>query len=256
MAKRVLLSRLIACNRRQVLSKGRVFLHTSSCSDFNVNDLSSGTLYSKSALYYQKPCNGNRKFTSKTTVLRKEEENEEDDCPPWQNPLHHNNPEVDKSIMLEDYDENNPPEIVPLPPMDDGSGKVLAPPHLHELADEIVSLNMMEVKELVDRVSDHFDFEDIDEASMAMGGEGDGQEAAAEEVVEEKTVFDLKLNAFDAKSKIKVIKEIRSITSLGLKDAKEMVEGAPKVIKKDIKKEEAEELMAKLEAVGATCEIV
>lgn len=80
-----------------------------------------------------------------------------------------------------------------------------------------------------------------------------GQEEESKK--EEKTHFDLKLTAFDAKSKIKVIKEVRSITGLGLKEAKEMVESAPKVVQKDIKMEEAEELKKKLEAVGATIEI-
>ena len=90
------------------------------------------------------------------------------------------------------------------------------------------------------------------------GGGGEGGTLNKEEnavVEEEKTHFELKLTGFDAKSKIKVIKEIRSITGLGLKDAKEMVEGAPKIIQKNVKKEEAEELKAKLEAVGATVEL-
>ena len=69
-------------------------------------------------------------------------------------------------------------------------------------------------------------------------------------------MFDLKLVGFDAKAKIKVIKEVRAIAGLGLKEAKELVEGAPKVVKKDIKKEEAEELQKKLEEVGATIEVV
>ena len=73
--------------------------------------------------------------------------------------------------------------------------------------------------------------------------------------MEEKTEFDLKLTGFDAKAKIKVIKEIRTITGLGLKDAKQMVESAPKVVKTSIKKEEAEELKAKLESLGATVEL-
>eukprot|EP00591_Stephanopyxis_turris_P006061 CAMPEP_0195522660 /NCGR_PEP_ID=MMETSP0794_2-20130614/21031_1 /TAXON_ID=515487 /ORGANISM="Stephanopyxis turris, Strain CCMP 815" /LENGTH=189 /DNA_ID=CAMNT_0040652463 /DNA_START=214 /DNA_END=783 /DNA_ORIENTATION=- len=89
-----------------------------------------------------------------------------------------------------------------------------------------------------------------------IGGGGASAEAVEEEVVEEKTAFDLKLNGFDSKSKIKVIKEVRAITSLGLKESKELVEGAPKVIKKGIKKEEAEELKAKLEAIGGVVEIV
>ena len=83
-----------------------------------------------------------------------------------------------------------------------------------------------------------------------------GGAAAAEEVAEEKTIFDLKLVGFDAKAKIKVIKEVRSIAGLGLKEAKELVEGAPKVIQKDLKQDKAEELKEKLEAVGAQVEIV
>jgi len=73
--------------------------------------------------------------------------------------------------------------------------------------------------------------------------------------VEEKTIFDVKLVSFDEKSKIKVIKEIRAVTGLGLKEAKDLVEGAPKVIKKGLKKEEAQELKAKLEASGAVIEV-
>eukprot|EP00553_Chaetoceros_curvisetus_P001944 CAMPEP_0204622836 /NCGR_PEP_ID=MMETSP0717-20131115/8553_1 /ASSEMBLY_ACC=CAM_ASM_000666 /TAXON_ID=230516 /ORGANISM="Chaetoceros curvisetus" /LENGTH=119 /DNA_ID=CAMNT_0051637707 /DNA_START=131 /DNA_END=487 /DNA_ORIENTATION=- len=82
-----------------------------------------------------------------------------------------------------------------------------------------------------------------------MGGSHGGGEAEAAEEVVEKTAFDLKLTGFDAKGKIKVIKEIRAITGLGLKEAKAMVEEAPKTVKSDIKMEEAEELKAKLEAV-------
>ena len=72
----------------------------------------------------------------------------------------------------------------------------------------------------------------------------------------EQTAFELKLTGYDDKAKIKVIKEVRAITGLGLKESKELVEGAPKSLKKDLKKEEAEELMAKIVAVGGKCEIV
>jgi large subunit ribosomal protein L7/L12 len=89
------------------------------------------------------------------------------------------------------------------------------------------------------------------------GGGGDGDAAVVEaEVVEEKTIFDLKLVGFDAKSKIKVIKEVRAIAGLGLKEAKTLVESAPKIIQKDLKKEKADELKEKLEALGAEIEIV
>jgi len=91
-------------------------------------------------------------------------------------------------------------------------------------------------------------------ASADGGGRGDGAGEAA--AAEEKTAFDLKLVSFDAKAKIKVIKEVRSMAGLGLKEAKEMVEGAPKTVMKEIKMEEAEELKAKLEGLGAVVEIV
>ncbi len=179
---------------------------------------------------------------------------EEDKIPAWQNPLHHNDPKFQK-IMLDDYGPDEEPSMVKLPPIDDGSGKIQADPVLYDLADEIVAMNMLEVKELVDRIADHFGLEDNDDDFMMGGDGGGGGGGAEEEEVVEKTAFDLKLTGFDAKSKIKVIKEVRAITGLGLKEAKEMVEGAPKTIKGDIKMEEAEELKAKLEAVGATVEI-
>jgi large subunit ribosomal protein L7/L12 len=141
---------------------------------------------------------------------------------------------------------------------------VQAPQHIHDLADEILNLSMLEMKQLVDKVAEHFGF-DTQAVAMSLGGGGggaaaaggdEGEEGKEEAAVEEKTLFDLKLVGFDAKAKIKVIKEVRAIGGLGLKEAKELVEGAPKVIKKDIKKEEAEELQKKLEEVGATIEVV
>jgi large subunit ribosomal protein L7/L12 len=102
-------------------------------------------------------------------------------------------------------------------------------------------------KELADR-----------EEFLAQGGmaamAGGGDDAPVEEV-EVKTAFDLKLLGFDAKSKIKVIKEVRAIAGLGLKEAKELVEGAPKIIQKGLKQEAADELKAKLEAIGAQIEV-
>ncbi|KAL9185686.1 hypothetical protein ACHAXT_003463 [Thalassiosira profunda] len=185
-------------------------------------------------------------------------DDDSDPCPPWQNPLHHNNPDYTGKVLKEDFAEGEEMPVVPLPPFEaeGDEGKVLAPPHIHELADEIVQLSMLEVKELVDRIGDHFGFEDddgFDDDEGGGGGGGGGDDAPAEE---EKTAFELKLVGFDAKGKIKVIKEVRGMAGLGLKEAKELVEGAPTVIKKDVKKEEAEELKAKLEAVGAQVEIV
>lgn len=86
--------------------------------------------------------------------------------------------------------------------------------------------------------------------AMPAGGAGDGAAAAAEE----KTEFDAVLTAVGDK-KIQVIKEVRAITGLGLKDAKDLVEGAPKPIKEGVKKEEAEEIKTKIEGAGGTVEI-
>jgi large subunit ribosomal protein L7/L12 len=91
----------------------------------------------------------------------------------------------------------------------------------------------------------------IDGQSLA----GPGGPAAAP-VEAAPVTFDLKLVGYDASAKIKVIKEVRSLAELGLKEAKEMVEGAPKVILKNLKPEQAEELKAKLEAAGGQVELV
>jgi large subunit ribosomal protein L7/L12 len=88
------------------------------------------------------------------------------------------------------------------------------------------------------------------------GGKGGGGDEAVAEAAPVKTLFDLKLVGFDATSKIKVIKEVRAIAGLGLKEAKEMVEGFPKVILKDLKKEQADEFKVKLEELGAIIELV
>ena len=86
----------------------------------------------------------------------------------------------------------------------------------------------------------------------AAGGEAKAEEKAAPK---EKTHYDVELSKFDPASKIKVIKEIRAIFNLGLKEAKETVEGAPIWIKKEVAKDEAEALVAKLQEVGAECRL-
>ncbi|KAK9167335.1 hypothetical protein Scep_002526 [Stephania cephalantha] len=83
-------------------------------------------------------------------------------------------------------------------------------------------------------------------SAAAAGG------AAAESKAAEKTAFDLKLEKFDAAAKIKIIKEVRSFTDLGLKEAKELVEKAPVVVKKGLTKEEGSALVEKLKELGAT----
>ena len=189
-------------------------------------------------------------------------EEEEDDCPPWMNPLHHKDDSPSKEF-IEDLAPGEELEVLEAPPLEDPSNpdKVLASQEVYDLADEIVNLSMLEMKELVTKIGDHFGFEKPPFAgSDGSGGGGDdgddGGDGEEAEAVVAKTQFDIKLAAFDAKSKIKVIKEVRALAGLGLKEAKELVEGAPKVVMKDVSKETAEEIKEKLEAVGATIEIV
>ncbi|RLN90154.1 hypothetical protein BBJ28_00012640 [Nothophytophthora sp. Chile5] len=129
-------------------------------------------------------------------------------------------------------------------------------PKVQTVLDQIVSLNMIEIAELSHAIQEKFGIaESAFQVGLGGGGGAGGAAPAAEEAKEEKTAFDVKLASFDAKSKIKVIKEVRAITGLGLKEAKELVEGAPSTIKKDVKKEEADELIEKLKAVGAVVEL-
>jgi large subunit ribosomal protein L7/L12 len=122
--------------------------------------------------------------------------------------------------------------------------------------EKILFLDLVEVSMLNHLVQKRLGYKAGSSGYSPGGGSGGGAAAAAPvEPVAEKTLFELKLISFDAAAKIKVIKEVRAIAGLGLKEAKELVEGAPKVIQKDIKKEVAEELKKKLEEVGAVIEI-
>lgn len=91
----------------------------------------------------------------------------------------------------------------------------------------------------------------------AGSGAAAGSAAPAEEKpVVKKEIFDVKLTAFDEKNKLKVIKEVRTITGLGLKEAKELVESLPKILKKDIKQEEVDAIKQKIEEAGGKIEIL
>ncbi len=115
----------------------------------------------------------------------------------------------------------------------------------------IESLTLLEMSELVKNLEDKFGVTAAAPvAAVVMPGAG----GASAETVEEKTEFDVVLTAAGDK-KIQVIKEVRTITSLGLKDAKDLVEAAPKAIKEGVKKEEAEEIKKKVEEAGGTVEI-
>ncbi|KAL3909893.1 MAG: hypothetical protein SGARI_002377 [Bacillariaceae sp.] len=143
------------------------------------------------------------------------------------------------------------------PPLSEESQK-----KIDALFEKILWLDMIEVHLLTQVVNENLgiSWEETEQGMRGGGGggvakgAGGGAEAEAEPV-EAKTIFDLKLVGFDAKAKIKVIKEVRTIAGLGLKEAKELVESAPKVIQKELKQEKAEELKAQLEAVGAEIEL-
>ena len=117
----------------------------------------------------------------------------------------------------------------------------------------IENASILEINELVGELEEKFGISAVAAAPVAAAGAGAqaGGGAAAEE---EKTEFDVILTAFGDK-KINVIKVVREITSLGLKEAKDLVEAAPKAVKEAVSKEEAEEAKKKFEDAGATVEI-
>lgn len=116
-----------------------------------------------------------------------------------------------------------------------------------QIIDLVKELSVVELGELVSSFEEEFG---VTAAAVAVAGAG----AAAGAAEEEKTEFDVELTAV-GDNKIKVIKVVREITGLGLKEAKEIVDGAPKVLKEALPKEEAEAAKAKLEEVGATVTI-
>ena len=116
------------------------------------------------------------------------------------------------------------------------------------LIEEVKGLTVLELSELVHALEDTFG------VSAAAVAAGPAAGAAAGPAVEEKTEFDVVMTSF-GDQKIKVIKEVRGITGLGLADAKALVEGIPAKIKEGVSKEDAEALKAQLEAVGAKVEL-
>ena len=116
------------------------------------------------------------------------------------------------------------------------------------IIEEIKSLTILEVADLVKALEAEFG---VSAAPVAVAG---GAAAPAAAAVEEKTEFDVELKSFGAK-KLDVIKAVREITGLGLKEAKALVEEAPKVIKEGVSKDDAEKIKAQLEAAGAEVEV-
>lgn len=114
----------------------------------------------------------------------------------------------------------------------------------------IAGMSVLELSELVKELEEKFGVSAAAPVAMMAGAPAAGEAGAAEE----KTEFDVVMTAFGDK-KIQVIKEVRAITGLGLKEAKEMVEGVPKAVKEGVVKEEAEKIKAQLEEAGAQVEI-
>jgi large subunit ribosomal protein L7/L12 len=119
-----------------------------------------------------------------------------------------------------------------------------------ELGDKIVKLTLIQAKELGDYLKETYGIEPAAGAAVMMAGPAAGAAAAAEE----KTTFDVILKEVGDK-KIQVIKEVRALTGLGLKEAKDLVDGAPKPVKEGISKADAEAAKKQIESAGAVCEI-
>jgi large subunit ribosomal protein L7/L12 len=133
------------------------------------------------------------------------------------------------------------------PPMAEGTFA----PEITALGDKIVSLTIAQAVELRDYLKEKYKIEPAGGGVVvAAGGPGGGGPVAGEKPPE-KTEFTVSLDGFDAAKKINVIKVVREITGLGLKEAKDLVEGAPKPVKENVSKEEAEKIKKSLEEGGA-----
>jgi large subunit ribosomal protein L7/L12 len=123
---------------------------------------------------------------------------------------------------------------------------------IKKLGDKIVALTLMQAKELAEYLKQEYGIEPAAAGAVMVAGPAAAGPAAEQK--EEQTSFDVILKQFGDK-KIQVIKEVRALTGLGLKEAKDLVEGVPKPVKKGVPKEEAEAAKKQLEAAGAVVEI-
>lgn len=157
--------------------------------------------------------------------------------------------EIDQRRLPADFDPANfDPTEHRSPPTD----------RVFRLVDEISGLTLVEVAELSTILRKKLGMTDMPVVGvMKPGAAGLGgmamkaSTAAKEEKKPEKTVYELKLESYEASAKIKIIKEVRSFTDLGLKEAKDLVEKTPSVLKKGLSKEEGEQLIEKMKALGA-----
>ena len=123
-----------------------------------------------------------------------------------------------------------------------------------ELGDKIVTLSLMQAKELADYLKEVYGIEPAAGGAVMMAGPMAAAGGAPAEAAVEKTTFDVILTGFGDK-KIQVIKAVREVTTLGLKEAKDLVEAAPKAVKEGVTKDEAAAIKTKIEAAGGTAEV-
>ena len=121
-----------------------------------------------------------------------------------------------------------------------------------EILEAIASMTVLEVSELVKAMEEKFGVSAAAPVAIAAGPAAGAAPAAA---VEEQTEFNVILKAYDESKKIAVIKEVRAVTGLGLKEAKDLVEGAPKPLKEAVSKEDAAKIKDQITAAGGTVEI-
>ena len=119
-----------------------------------------------------------------------------------------------------------------------------------EILDSLKSLSLLEASELVKQIEEAFGVSAAASAGVVMAAPGAAAGGDSADAAEEKTEFEVVLESFEAASKIKVLKEVRNATGLGLGEAKALVEAAPKTIKEGATKEDAEALKKAIEAVG------
>lgn len=126
-------------------------------------------------------------------------------------------------------------------------------PKLSRIADELLALSPAELDDYAAllRLKLRLSLTSSAAAGASPAGAGDAAAGAEEAAAAVKTAFDVKIEKYEAAAKIKIIKEVRAVTDLGLKEAKELVEKAPVVVRAGLPKEEAEALAAKLKAAGA-----
>ena len=122
-----------------------------------------------------------------------------------------------------------------------------------EILEAIASMTVLEVSELVKMMEEKFGVSAAAPVAVAAAGAAPGAAPAA--AAEEQTEFNVILKAYDDSKKIAVIKEVRAVTGLGLKEAKDLVEGAPKPLKEGVSKEEAAKIKESVTAAGGTVEI-